>query len=89
MVQIPTNLIKKTWQETCVEIHAFHIYNVKLTRGWSVRNTAKALNRSNGSISEYLQLAEYLRAHPFMSTIDNYMVAVKWMRDKKMELRER
>lgn len=78
-----------SWQERCVEIHAFHIYNIKLIRYWSVRDTSKALNMAVGSVCEYLQLAEYLRAHPFMHTIKGLVEAVKWMRSKKSELRER
>lgn len=80
---------KQTWQERCVEIHAFHVYNIKLLRGWSVRDTAKALNRSIGAISEDLQLAEFLRAHSEIANFRRQTDALEWMRKKKLELRER
>lgn len=80
---------KQTWQSIAVQIHVFHVQQIRLIRGWSVRDTAKAINRSYGAISEYLQLAEYLRAHPEMSEIKKYNDAMDWMQKKKKELRDR
>lgn len=80
---------KQTWQGLAASIHIFHVQNVRLTRGWSVRDTAKALNRSYGAVSEYLQLAEYVRAHPELANIKKYNDAMDWMQKKKQELRDR
>jgi hypothetical protein len=80
---------KQTCQELAAQIHSFHVHNVKTTRGWSIRDSARALNRSIGSTSEYILLAEYLRAHSELAAIKKYNDAVDWMNKKKKELRER
>lgn len=80
---------KQTWQERCVEIHAFHASQLKLRCTWSVRDTARALNRSHGGISEDLQLAEFLRTYEYLKKIDKYTDALAWIKEKKRELRQR
>lgn len=87
MVYVPRKL---TWQERCVQVHEFYIQNLKVNHLWSVRDCAKALTMSTGSVSEYLQLAEYLRAYPKeLGEIKNYVDARCWIADKKKYLRQR
>jgi len=55
--------VKLHWITRCVEVHNFHVAQLKEESNWTVEKTAKALNRSVGSVSEDLLVASWLRTH--------------------------
>lgn len=55
--------VKQHWINRCVEIHNFHVAQVKAEIGWTVEKTAKALQRSVGSVSQDLLIASWLKTH--------------------------
>ena len=80
---------KQTWQERCKELHEYHIGQVKKTRGWTIRNTAKEVGRSVGCVSEDLMLFEFLRAHPEIASLRRISDALDWIRDYKVKYDDR
>lgn len=56
--------IKQDWRQQCKEIERFFLSSILINRRYSMKNAAKDLNRSNGSISESLRLALALRIYP-------------------------
>lgn len=82
-------LAKPTWQDRCVKVYQYHIGKVKLDRSWTIRQTATELNRSVGCISEDLQLAEFLRAHPTLNEIKHISDALAWVKDYKEKYTDR
>lgn len=77
---------KKTWQEEVIEIETYHNKMKDEDPKWSTRRTAEQLNRSNGAISELLQLAIYLRIYPRIERFINRTDAIRFMQErKKME----
>jgi hypothetical protein len=55
--------VKSTWVERAIEIHQFHVHQLKSESSWTVEKTAKALNRSIGSVSQDLLIARWLKTH--------------------------
>lgn len=77
---------KKTWQEEVTDIETYHNAKKALDPTWSTRKTAKELNRSNGAISELIQLAIFLRVYPRIERFINKTDAIRFMQErKKME----
>lgn len=79
--------VKQSWIDICVEIHNFHVLQVRHEFGWTIEKTAKALNRSEGAVSQYLMLASWLKTHErqlrkFRCAKD----ALEFVRAKKREI---
>ncbi len=55
--------IKKTWLQRAVETYNYHCTKVKEKPGWNQTDTAHALGRSSGSVSEDILIASWLRTH--------------------------
>lgn len=80
--------VKPHWVDKCIEIHNFHVSQLKNERSWTVEKTAKSLNRSVGSICQDLTLASWLRTHEkqlrrFRTAKD----ALEFVRNKKKEMK--
>jgi len=78
---------KLAWQQKVRDILAFHIECIHRNKSWTLKDTARELNRSVGGISQDINLAYYMRSHPEMGELKNYVDAVEWMRAKKYALR--
>ena len=81
-------LIKQHWIERCVNIHNFHVSQFNVERGWTVEKTARALNRSIGSVCQDLLIASWLKTHEkqlrrFTCAKD----ALEYIRSKKREMK--
>jgi hypothetical protein len=81
--------IKKTWQERVKEVSEFHKRKIRQDRNWAVRDTARELNRSVGSISEDIQLASWIQTHPRLTELSKLSDALDFIRNKKKEMRLR
>lgn len=85
-----TDPIKPTWQARAKAVHLYHTDRLREDITWSLRDTAKALGRSLGSVSSDLQLAEFLRSYEDeLSRFKNYVDALAWIKQKKDQLRRR
>lgn len=80
--------IKSHWIDRAVDIHNFHVSQLKAESSWTIDKTAKALSRSLGSVSQDLLLASWLKTHEkqirrFTCAKD----AIDWIRSKKKEMK--
>lgn len=80
--------VKQHWVTKCIDIHNFHVSQLKEERNWTVEKTAKVLNRSVGSVSQCLLIASWMKTHEkqlrrFSSEKD----ALEFVRSKKREMR--
>ena len=80
--------IKQTWIDRCMDIHSFHTSQLKEEPSWTMEKTAKALQRSIGSVSQDLLLASWMKTHEkqlrkFTSAKD----ALDFVRNRKREMR--
>lgn len=82
--------IKQHWINKCIDIHNFHVSQVKEEPNWTIEKTAKALGRSVGSVSQDLLLASWLRTHEKqLRKFRNAKDALEFIRDRKREMRSR
>lgn len=80
--------VRLSWIDTCVEIHNFHVSQVKTEPNWTVEKTARILSRSVGSVSQNLLLASWFKTHEkqlrrFSCAKD----ALEFVRSKKKEMK--
>lgn len=80
--------VKQNWLERAIDIHKFHTSQCRDESNWTIEKTAKALNRSIGSISQDLLLASWIKTHEkqlkrFTSARD----ALEFVRSKRREIR--
>jgi len=79
-----------TWQRRCCETAKIHKDYLRSDNKWSIKDTAKELNRSVSRISDDLTIAKWLSDDEFgerinrMGSIDE---AIKFIRAKKLEMR--
>jgi hypothetical protein len=79
--------IKLHWIERCIEVHHFHIQQLKDENNWTIEKTAKSLNRSIGSVSQDLLLASWFRSHEKQLRRFTCMKdALEFVREKKKEI---
>lgn len=81
------HLVKQNWLQTAIDIRKFHINQLKLENGWTIEKTALALNRSVGSISQYILIAEWSRTHEVQLKRCNSMnEGLEFIKRKKKEM---
>ena len=80
--------VKQHWIERAVDIHRFHVQQLKDEPKWTVEKTASALNRSIGSVSQDLLLASWLKTHEKqLRRCSSMRDALAWIRVRQRELR--
>jgi len=80
--------IKQHWISKCIDIHNFHVAQIKSEPNWTVEKTAKALCRSVGSVSQDLLLASWLKTHEKqLKRYKNAKDALEFVRGKKKEMK--
>lgn len=80
--------VKQTWIVRCIEIHNFHVSEMRLEPNWTVEKTAKVLCRSVGSVSQDLLLASWLKTHEKqLRKFRNAKDALEFVRVKKREMK--
>lgn len=80
--------IKSHWLDRAIQVYKFHCNQCKDEAGWTIEKSAKALNRSVGSVSQDLLLATWSRTHEkqlkrFRSMKD----ALAFVRSKERDIR--
>ena len=79
--------VKQSWLERCIDIHRFHIHQLKDEPNWTIERTAKALNRSIGSVSQDLLLASWFKTHEKqLRRCSSMRDAIAWVRLKRKEM---
>jgi len=80
--------VKQHWIERAVDIHRFHVQQLKDEPKWTVEKTASALNRSIGSVSQDLLLASWLKTHEKqLRRCSSMRDALAWIRVRQREIR--
>ena len=80
---------KKTpdWVEKVKATHRFHVSRLREDKGWTMKKTAKVLNRAIGPISEELMVASWLRTHSAqLEEFDYLHEAVEYIRERKHKI---
>lgn len=79
--------IKLNWLDRAIEIHRFHVTQLRDEPGWTIVKTARILNRSVGSVSEDLLIASWLKTHEKqLKRFDSMREALAFVRSKKREM---
>lgn len=73
------------WVKRTKATHAFHLSQLKTNPKWTLRDTAKELNRSLGRVSEDLMLASYMKTHPRVETYKSVQDAIAYCRKLKRQ----
>lgn len=77
-------LVKKKWLERAIDTHNYHCRKVREKPGWTQTDTANALGRSSGSVSEDMLIASWLRTHEDKIRSFKYAKdALAFIRDKE------
>lgn len=80
--------VKLNWLDRAIEIHKFHINQLRDEPDWTIEKTAKALNRSIGSISQDLLIVSWLKTHEKqLKRFDSMREALAFVRSRKREMR--
>lgn len=80
--------VKPHWVDRCIDIHNFHVSQIKAEPSWTIEKTANALSRSIGSVSQDLMLASWMKTHE--KQLRRFKVAkdaLAFIRSKKSEMR--
>lgn len=82
--------VKLSWIEKAKATNKFHLEKLKTVEDWRLEDTAKALNRSKGSICEDIMIASWLVTHfDELNKFDYQKQAlafIREMRDKRRKL---
>jgi hypothetical protein len=77
----------RTWLDKAIDTYNYHARKIKENRRWTTRDTAKALVRSLGSISEDIKIAKWCRSHRTKLEEFKYAKdAISWIREKEASL---
>lgn len=75
----------KTWHERALIMRVYHDLMVSQYKAkqlsWTIRMTAKILDRSSGYVSEDLRLADLVKRYPDILQAASREAALKLMRD--------
>lgn len=75
---------KPEWLSRVKQTHSFHVSKLRDNPKWRVKDTAKALNRAIGPISEELKIASWLRTHEAQLCEFEYIhEAIEYIRERK------
>jgi len=76
--------IEPEWLERVIATHKFHVEKKREDPKWSQRQTATALKRAIGPVSEELKVAQWLRTHSTQLKRFEYIKeALEWIRKRQ------
>lgn len=80
--------VKQHWIDKCIDVHNFHVSQLRAESSWTIERTANALSRSVGAVSQCLTLASWLKTHEKqIRRFRNEKDALEFIRGKKREMR--
>ena len=78
---------KIDWLDRAKETYHFHSKNKREHGRWGIKDTAKLLGRSFGSVSQDLTMVSWWRSHPTqMEKFDYAQDALEFIKMKKSQL---
>jgi hypothetical protein len=82
--------VKRHWITHCIDIHNFHVTQLKTEVNWTIEKTANALARSVGSVSQCITIASWFKTHEKqLRKFSNAKDALEFIKAKKREMRVR
>lgn len=82
------HLIKKDWLDRALEINRFHVQQLRDEPSWTIQKTAVLLNRSLGSVSQDLLIAQWCKTHEKqLKACRSLRDALDWIRRRQREMR--
>lgn len=79
---------EQDWITRARETHDCHVSLIKRNDGWRIKDTAKILKRSIGSVAEDLLIYQWMKTHEKdIIKFDYCHEAVAWIREKKHQLK--
>ncbi len=80
--------VKSSWLEKAEEVFRFHRSKLLAHDNWIVENTANALNRSIGGVSEDLKIARWYRTHKEkIESFEYAKEALKWIKEEEKKIK--
>ena len=80
--------VKLDWLDKAIQVHKFHVSQMKDEPSWTIAKTADALNRSIGSVSQDLLLASWSRTHEKqLKRFSSMREALEFVRTKEREMK--
>lgn len=81
-------LRKVNWLDRCIETSKFHIDQCKNEPHWTIQKTAEVLNRSTGSVSQDILLANWSKSHEkVLRRFRSMNEALEFVREKERLMR--
>lgn len=75
------------WQDRVRAVANYHSSRCKENPKHRIANTAEELKISLGSVSEAIQITSWMRTHPKIEDFEFVRDALKFIRDKKAQLK--
>ena len=80
--------VKSSWLEKAEEVFRFHRSKLLAHDNWNVEDTASALSRSIGSVSEDLKIARWYRTHKEkIESFEYAKEALKWIKEEEKKIK--
>jgi hypothetical protein len=78
--------IKNHWLDRAIQVYNFHIHQCKAEPKWTIAKTAEALNRSIGSVSQDIALANWAKTHEKqLRRLKSMRMALDYIKTKEKE----
>jgi len=78
--------VKEPWVNRCLAVYRFHVSQCKEESSWTIAQTAQALSRSTGSVSQDILIAQWMRTHETqIRKFRNMSDALEFVKHKKRE----
>lgn len=82
--------IKQHWLDRAIEVHNFHVRSCKDNPFWTIVRTAEVLNRSVGSVSQDIKLAQWSLTHDKqLRRCSSMKDGLRFIAEKEREMRMR
>lgn len=79
---------KQHWIDRAVATHNFHVEQLRKESKWRMEDTAILLNRSLGSVSQDILIANWLKTHENkIRSFKQRSDALEWVYERKAEMR--
>jgi hypothetical protein len=81
------SLRKLDWLDRAVQVHNYHASHCKTEKEWTIAKTAESLNRSIGSVSQDITVAQWVRTHEKqLRRLRSMRDALEYIKTKKREM---
>jgi hypothetical protein len=86
----PAHLVRLGWLDRAVQVYNYHANLCKENKEWTIEKTANMLNRSVGSVSQDITVAQWVPTHgKHLRRFHSMRDALEYIREKKREMRGR